>query len=293
MLKSMTGYGRCLIQEPGWTATWEIKSVNNRHLDLKWKIPHSLSGLQSGWEKELRNTAKRGRVDIFLTLKITAPELQSLTLDTGMAGNMLTGLEQLAASRGETFTPDYNRFLAIPSLWKELSDKPDPALAHSLQQGLADAMADWDGSRSREGNGLGTDLAQRLALMTGMLEEIRSLAPGTVEERFQTIQDRVAQLLERFQVEVDQERMLQELAVLADKLDVSEEITRLAIHLRELAKHLEKGGAVGRKLDFVLQECFREINTCGNKIQNIEVGKIVVAFKAELEKCREQVQNIE
>jgi uncharacterized protein (TIGR00255 family) len=289
----MTGYGRCLIQEPGWTATWEIKSVNNRHLDLKWKIPHSLSGQQSGWEKELRRTARRGRVDIFLTLKITAPELQSMSLDTGLADTMLAGLEQLAASRGETFVPDYNRFLAIPSLWKELSGDPDPALVESLQQGLAEALADWDGSRTREGDGLGTDLSQRLARMNDMLEEIRTMAPGTVEERFQVIQDRVAQLLERFQIEADQERMLQELAVLADKLDVSEEITRLAIHLKELDKHLARGGAVGRKLDFVLQECFREINTCGNKIQNIEVGRIVVAFKAELEKCREQVQNIE
>ena len=158
MLKSMTGYGRCLIQEPGWTATWELKSVNNRHLDMKWKIPHSLSSLQSGWEKELRKIARRGRVDIFLTLKITAPELQSLTLDTGLAGTMLAGLEKLAASRGESFTPDYNRLLAIPTLWKELSDEPDPTLVDSLRQGLTSALSDWDGSRTREGDGLGNGL---------------------------------------------------------------------------------------------------------------------------------------
>ena len=293
MLKSMTGYGRCLIQEPGWTATWEIKSVNNRHLDLKWKIPHFLGSQQAEWEKELRKTAKRGRVDLFLTLKITAPELQSLSLDTGLADTMLAGLEKLAQSRGDSFTPDYNRLLAIPTLWKELSDEPDPALLDSLRQGLGRALADWDGSRTREGDGLGEDLSTRLNRMHDMLEQIRTLAPDTVEERFQTVQDRVDQLLERFQIEVDKERMLQELAILADKLDVSEEITRLTIHLKELAKPLAKGGAAGRKLDFVLQECFREINTCGNKIQNIDVGKIVVGFKAELEKCREQVQNIE
>ena len=284
MPKSMTGYGRTSAQEEGWTLSWEIRSLNNRHLDLKWKIPPTLYAHQKEWENEVRGVANRGGVELFLGLKIHNPELQSLTLDRTMAASMLQELELLASSTGIAYSPDLSRLLNIPSLWKDSGSIDNPQLVASLTEALQRALKDWDESRTREGLALEEDLRVRFARLTELVEEIRVLAAQTAPERFALLQERVGKLLADSGVQVDPDRMLQELAVISDRIDVSEELTRLEIHLKGIDGYFNQTEPVGRKLDFMVQECFREINTCGNKSQNTNISQLVVAFKSDLEK---------
>ena len=169
----------------------------------------------------------------------------------------------------------------------------DEALLLSLEKGFTLALEDWNESRETEGKALGNDLTTRLLRMEGWIEKIRERAPQIKEERFNTVQDRLAELLERVDQELDESRFLQEIAIMADRLDVSEELTRLAAHSDRVRELLAQGADAGRKLDFTLQECFREVTTCGNKVQDLQVSRLIVDLKNELEKCREQVQNIE
>lgn len=293
MPKSMTGYGRASAQEEGWSLSWEIRSLNNRHLDLKWKIPPTLYAHQKEWENQVRAVASRGGVELFLGLKIQSPELQSLSLDRTMAASMLRELDLLASSAGIAHSPDLNRLLNIPSLWRDSGAIDNPQLIASLTETLRKALADWDQARTREGLALEEDLRQRFARLAELVEEIRALAAQTAPERLALLQERVGKLLADSGVQVDPDRMLQELAAISDRIDVSEELTRLEIHLKGIDGYFRQTEPVGRKLDFMVQECFREINTCGNKSQNTAISQLVVTFKAELEKCREQIQNLE
>lgn len=293
MLKSMTGFGRAWLQEENWTITWEIRSLNSRHLDLKWKIPPTLYAQQKIWEKEIRAVAGRGGVELFLGLKITNANLQSVSLDTTMAKAMLQELSCLATSFKTTFEPDLNRLLAIPALWRDMGSIDNKELISSLTKTLCLALADWDATRVREGNLLAEDLRVRFAYLKDLIEQIRILANQTASERLELLRERMAKLLAETEVQLEAERITQELAIIADRIDISEELTRLDIHLQSIDRYFHQSEPVGRKLDFMVQECFREINTCGNKCQNIQIGQLVVDFKAELEKCREQIQNLE
>ena len=292
MLHSMTGFGRCFLEDDILTQTWEIRSVNNRFLDIKWRLPLFVRPLESRLERIVKKHASRGRVEITLNAQFTAmPSAPQFNASQAMA--MLDTVAALAASRNHAFTPDYNRLLAMTSLWQEDSDEMDDGCITSLEQGLASALADWNDSRQVEAKALGKDILTRLLRMEEWLSRIEESAPDIKKERFETVRDRVQELLEQYGQALDESRFLQEIALMADKLDVSEEITRLATHLERLRELIASGEDAGRRLDFTMQETFREINTCGNKIQNAQISRLVVDFKNELEKCREQVQNLE
>lgn len=293
MAKSMTGYGRATSQEESWAITWEIRSLNSRHLDLKWKIPPTLYAQQKSWEDEVKQVASRGGVELFLRLNITDPILQNIHLDTTQASAMFHELHTLAQNLDISFAPDLNRLMAISALWKDTGSIDNVQLVQSLAQTLQHALADWDSSRIQEGQALEGDLRTRFANLGELVEKIKDIAATTAAERFSLLQERVNKLVGETGIQIDEERMLQELAIISDRIDVSEELTRLYIHLESIDNHFQQTGPVGRKLDFMVQECFREINTCGNKSQNSAISQLVVDFKAELEKCREQIQNLE
>jgi uncharacterized protein (TIGR00255 family) len=289
----MTGFGRCETNEDAWTHVWEIKSVNGRFLDVKWRMPGFLRSLENGWERIVRTYASRGRVDVSLNLEVLDAGVLGVSFNETMAQAMFQAMEKLAESRGEIFNPDYNRVLGMPSLWRDNGSEPDPGLAESLNKGLEAALADWVNSRSREGEALVADLTTRLATLRELADKVRVRVPDILEAKKASLRQRITDMLESANAEFSEDRMLQEVAYLTDKLDVSEELTRLNAHLERLAEVLADTDEVGKKLDFLVQETFREINTCGNKAQDTEVSRLVVDFKAELERCREQVQNIE
>ncbi len=293
MLKSMTGFGRSLLEDTDITQQWEIRSVNGRYLDMRWHVPVPLRCVQARLEKLVRQYAQRGRVDVHVLLQYGETAPHATYFDARQASFMLESLRLLAQEKQETFSADYNALLRISSLWGEQSHLMDESVVTRLEEGLMLALEDWNESRAAEGQGLALDIRSRILRMEEWVESIQARVPDIKEERMNTLRERLSELLKQQGLELDEGRFLQEVVVLADKLDVSEELTRLHYHLQRLNELLQVGKDVGRRLDFTLQECFREINTCGNKIPDVHLSRIVVDFKNELEKCREQVQNLE
>lgn len=293
MLRSMTGFGRCLVENAQITQQWEVKSVNSRHLDLKWRLPVAVRSLEPRLEKVVRRFASRGRVDVSLILQYAAGLAPAQRFDATQASAMLESLQELAAARNQAFAPDYNSLLQISSLWGDNGEELDESMTTSLEEGLSLALEDWNEARAAEGRSLATDMHSRILRMEEWTGLIAERAPAIKEERANTLRERLGEALAQYGQELDEGRFLQEVLILADRLDVSEELTRLNTHLERLRNLLQSGGDAGRRLDFTLQECFREINTCGNKLPDVQLSRLVVDFKNELEKCREQVQNLE
>ncbi|MGM0423459.1 MAG: YicC/YloC family endoribonuclease [Thermodesulfobacteriota bacterium] len=293
MHKSMTGYGSCQIQDPDCAQSWEIKSVNSKYLSLRWRTPDFLQSQEPIWEQKVRQVAARGRLEIGLELQLLQKDLVPVQLDQARAGAMLARLRELASEQEAVFAPDLNRLLNIPALWQEQGAGLGQELEQRLLQGLEQALLDWDESRQKEGRVLARDLLQRMQRLQGWLQELMESTQDLAQDKLQLLRQRLEQAAEQAGFALEEQRLTQELALLADKVDVSEELTRLQSHLQFLQEMLESDSGGGRKLDFMLQECFREINTCGNKAQDSRVSRLAVEFKNELEKCREQVQNLE
>ncbi len=293
MLKSMTGFGRYCLEEAGLVQTWEIRSVNNRFLDIKWRLPGLARGMEENLAKVVRRYTARGRLDITLSLKITRADLCAVNFNSVQAAAMLEKLGEFAEDLDISFEPDLNRFLSLPFLWEDSSSENYEELLQIMSQGLDLALTDWNESRAREGKALERDITERILRMQEWVEHIKEQAPTLKEERFNSLRDRLEDVLARHGLELEDSRFFQEITILSDKMDISEELTRLASHLDLLTELTGQGADVGRRLDFAIQECFREITTCGNKVQDAQVQRLVVDFKNELEKCREQVQNLE
>lgn len=287
----MTGFGRFQKDDGDVVQTWEIRSVNSRFLDLKWKLPPQARNMEARFEKIVRRFASRGRVELALNLQL--PSAGRSAFDVGQASAMLEALKAFAASRGDIFEVDYMTLMHVSPLWTSGVEEDGDALFGELASGLEAALADWNESRETEALALARDLEDRFGRMAGWVAAIEERAPGIKAARFEQVRERLSDMLDSLNSELDDSRFLQEMVIMADKLDVTEELTRLHSHLMRLASLMESGEDAGRKLDFTLQESFREINTCGNKIQDPQVSRIVVDCKNELEKCREQVQNLE
>ena len=293
MLKSMTGFGRALLEDSGISQAWEIRSVNSRNLDIKWRLPYRVRSLEPIWEKLVRQQSFRGRLEISLDLSISRADVPPVRLNRTLAEEMLAEISEFAESINEDFSPDLNRLISISSIWEDQTLEPGDEIAELLEQGLISALDDWNDSRIREAKALEMDITSRILRMQERVNNIEARAPEIKQDRFDQLRERIDQVLENHRMELEEGRFLQEIAILADKLDVSEELTRLNAHLELLRDLLEEGADAGRRLDFTIQECFREITTCGNKIQDAQIQHLVVDFKNELEKCREQVQNLE
>ncbi|MDR0827045.1 MAG: YicC family protein [Desulfovibrio sp.] len=293
MLRSMTGFGRCFLEDTRQTQVWEVRSVNGRHLDIRFKLPSRVRAFEPVLEKSVKAQALRGRLDISLFLQIKQDGAHGLYFNEELADAMLLSLSEYAGARGDVFNADYSRLLNIPLLWEENTVDADDEVMQGLLQGLEEALEDWNESRAVEGKALEKDLRSRILHMEEWLRNIRDRAPFIKEERAAQLHERLSEALDRQGLDLDEGRFLQEVTLLADKVDVSEELTRLAAHLERLRELMSLDKDAGRKLDFTLQECFREVTTCGNKIQDVQVSRLVVDLKNELEKCREQVQNVE
>ncbi|MDK2957025.1 MAG: hypothetical protein PWQ57_2521 [Desulfovibrionales bacterium] len=293
MAKSMTGYGRVRLEGGGWLQNWEIRSVNGRYLDVKWRLPQEVRPLEMELERQVRKVAGRGRLEITLDLTATDIVLEGHHLNKPMALAMLSAVEELAQERGHAFQPDYSKLLSTPALWKDPGEDVDEELSRLATEGLREALKAWDASREKEGESLLADLLGRLAELFKLQAAIEAELPRILEQKKTGLRERLDALMAEAGAEFDEQRLLQEVAVLTDRLDVSEEMSRLGAHLERIKELFSSKGEAGKRLDFLLQECFREINTCGNKAQDAEISRLVVEFKAELEKCREQAQNME
>lgn len=292
MIKSMTGFGRCEVAENNRKFTVEMKAVNHRYLDVNIKMPKSLNFFETAIRSELKNYIARGKVDVFITYEDLSENTSTVRYNKELAEEYLTYLRQMAADFGldddirvstlskypEVFTME-EAGVDEEELWKELKKAVDGAAKMFVE------------SRITEGEHLKDDLLEKLDGMLKLVDFIAERSPQIVTEYRRRLEEKVKELLG--DNTVDESRLLTEVTIFADKVCVDEEIVRLRSHIETTKNALLEGGSIGRKLDFIAQEMNREANTTLSKANDLEISNCAIELKTEIEKVREQIQNIE
>lgn len=292
MVKSMTGYGRAEETIRGCTITVELRSVNNRYLDCNIRLPRLYLFAEDGIKSRVQNAISRGKVDVFVTLDYAGKEEVKVTVNRPVADGYYGALKQLAQSYQLSEDISVSLLSRFPDvLLAEKAEEDTEQRAQDIYSVLDRALADFDEMRTKEGSRLRDDILSRAAAIEDMVTFVEERSPQTVSEYRAKLEARMQEVLQNTQI--DESRLLTEAAIFADKVAVAEETVRLRSHIAQLREMLSKGGATGRKLDFLIQEFNREANTIGSKCSDIQIARQVVDIKAEIEKIREQVQNIE
>ena len=292
MVKSMTGYGRAEDTLNGCTITVELRSVNNRYLDCNVRMPRLYLFAEETIKSRVQNTISRGKVDVFVTLDSTGGEQVQVSVNQPLADGYYAALTQLAERYGLSKDISVSLLSRFPDvLLAEKAEEDVEQRAQDICSVLDRALADFDQMRTREGERLEADVLSRAARIEELVGKVEERSPQTVAEYRAKLEARMNEVLSNTQL--DPARILTEAAIFADKVAVDEETVRLRSHIGQLRHMLEQGGATGRKLDFLIQEFNREANTIGSKCSDIDIARHVVDIKAEIEKIREQVQNIE
>ena len=277
MLKSMTGYGRREAVTEGKKILVEIKSVNHRYSDYNIKVQRHLGFLEDKIRKYVSSSITRGKVDIYLNVENYETADKQITLNKEIAKNYIDVLYQLRDEFG----------LKDDITVSNVASNPDIFSTERVDGALSDFIA----MREREGERIQKDLCERIDYMRTLVKEVDERSPQTVKEYSDKLYEKIKEVLDG--KEIDEARILTEVAIYADKVAVNEETVRLGSHFEEFDTIINSGSPAGRKLDFLIQEINREVNTIGSKASDIEIAKTVVTLKGEIEKLREQIQNIE
>jgi uncharacterized protein (TIGR00255 family) len=292
LLRSMTGFGRGEVEQKGVRVTAELRSLNSRFLEITPKLPKFLASLEGDVKRQIQEKISRGRVLVNLTWDEAGGLTESLKLDEDTADhyyNLLMALKEKYNLAGEI---DLATFAALPDLLKHEVDEWEPEVALPLvREAVAVALEELMEMKTREGETIGKDLRERIDETVSYLEGVKLRARRRVEELRNKLRQRLAEITEMG--ECSEALLAQEVVLFAEKSDCTEECVRYRVHCENFNRYLTEGGVVGRKLNFLLQEMAREANTMAVKAADAEVSGIVVLIKEELEKIREQVQNIE
>ena len=293
---SMTGYGRGTASLEGRELTIELKSVNNRFLDIGMKLPRQLSFLEDGLRKLLNDNLSRGHVDVFVNYRNLRSDSKTVRVDEALLRAYLASARESAKALDLVDDLTLSKALTLPDVTTILpADEDQQALTELATTAMTEAIEGLKAMRLKEGERLKLDLNARMDTMTGYAAAIEKRAPAVAEEYRTKLTARVEELLGETlgETEVDRARLATEVAIFADRAAIDEEIVRLNTHLIHFRELLEADEPVGRKMDFLVQEMNRECNTVGSKANDAELTSIVLLSKAEIEKLREQIQNIE
>lgn len=292
MIKSMTGYGRAVERVNGREFTVEIRSVNNRYLDCTVKLPRAISFAEDAVKQRVKTVVARGKVDVYITMASEAQEDVKISLNRPVLEGYLAAMRQVAQEYGVRDDISVTALTKMPEvLLVEKPELDETQLQNDLLSVVDKALSAYDAMRLREGAALEADLRSRAAIIEDLVGQVEKASPQTVNDYRTRLENKLREVLEN--TAIDESRILTEAAIFADKVAVDEETVRLRSHLRQMDQMLSGNGGVGRKLDFLLQEMNREANTTGSKCTDVGIARIVVDIKAELEKIREQTQNIE
>ena len=292
MVKSMTGYGRAVETVNGREFTVEIRSVNNRYLDCTVKLPRSFSFAEEAVKAAVKASVSRGKVDVYISVRSETEADVQVTLNKPVLEGYLAAMHQMVAEYGVKDDISVSVLSRMNDVF--VVDKPkadEDQLKADLLSVVDKALAAYDQMRITEGLALENDLRSRAATILALVAQVEEQNPKTVSDYRKRLEEKMREVLES--KSIDESRILTEAAIFADKVAVDEETVRLRSHLEQMDEMLSGNGGIGRKLDFLLQEMNREANTTGSKCSDVKVARIVVDIKAELEKIREQTQNIE
>ena len=292
MIKSMTGYGRAVETVNGREFTVELRSVNNRYLDCSVRLPRMLSFAEDAVKQAVKGSISRGKVDVFITVRSEAGDEVQVTLNKAVLQSYLTAMHQMVDEFGVQDDISVSAVSRLPEVF--VIEKPqvdEDQLMADLMSVVTKALEGYDAMRRTEGEALDRDLRSRGQTILELVSQVEAGNSKTVSDYRLRLEAKIKEVLAN--TAIDESRILTEAAIFADKVAVDEETVRLRSHLKQMNNMLTTGGAVGRKLDFLLQEMNREANTIGSKCTDVNLARIVVDIKAELEKIREQTQNIE
>ena len=291
MIKSMTGYGKANISKNLREYQVEVKSVNHRYLDVSVKMPRSLSYLEEEIKKAVSAKVTRGKVDVFITFNNNSLEGREIKINTEIARMYIKELRDLAESEGIVADIPVTEISKLPDVLTIQNNQDDETIKNELLEVTNKAIENLVGMRQVEGEKIAQDLLARIQEIEEKVKKISSLSTGLIDEYVVKLNTRIKELLQ--DQEIDEARLAQEVVIYADKCSIEEEVTRLNSHIYQFRELLNTNEAVGKKLDFMIQEMNRETNTIGSKANNLEITNEVINMKTQLENIREQVQNIE
>lgn len=292
MIRSMTGYGGAKGEIENIIVSAELKSVNNRHLDTSVRLPKSCLFAEESVRAAVKNSISRGKVDVFISVDTSHADEVTIAVNEPLAAAYVKAARAVAEQYGIENDVTALSLLRMPEVIStERADSDKDAVSRAISGILAQALAQFDEMREREGGKLCADILAKLDTIEKFVGVVEKRSPETVTEYREKLLSRMTEVLG--EAGVDESRILQEAAVYADKVAVDEETVRLRSHIAQFRDMLNGGSPVGRQLDFLVQEMNREINTTGSKCVDSEIARTVIAMKAELEKIREQIQNIE
>ncbi len=292
MILSMTGYGTGSAQKEGASVSVEIKTVNHRFLDLHLRISLEYQFLEGEVQQQIRGALDRGRVDVNITVQNTAPS--GFEFNTSLLKGYLEAAEKLRQEFHFQEALDLKTVLGLPGILQAkdtVQEQGSALIAELLHDGLKQALEGVLRMRKQEGEALRADMRRNLAVIEESTGRIRDLSSNAAGEHLRKLRDRIEQLIP--QTGIDPQRLAQEAALIADKCDISEEVARLKSHIEQFYFLMDAREKAGKKLDFLLQELQREANTILSKSGNLEVSRLAIAIKTDIEKLREQVQNVE
>ena len=292
MLCSMTGYGRAQQILNGRDITIELRSVNNRYLDLSIKLPRLYTFAEEAVRTRLQGRLNRGKVDVYVTIRDAGAEKSQISLNRSVLEGYLTAMQEMVRDysvQDDISAAALSRFSDVFTV--EKAEEDEQQVKTDLLAVLDQALDAFVAMRQREGAALEKDLKAKCDTALELVDQVAQRSPATVAEYRSKLYDKMQEVLQS--ATIDESRILTEAAIYADKVAVDEEITRLKSHVDQMRSMLSTGGSVGRKLDFLMQEMNREANTIGSKGNDVTIARIVVDLKAELEKMREQIQNLE
>ena len=292
LIKSMTGYGRAVETVNGREFTVELRSGNNRYLDCTVKLPRMVSFAEDAVKQAVKASVSRGKVDVFISIKSEDGADTRISLNTGVVQGYLAAMVQMVSQFGAQDDISVSTLSRLPEVFTvEKPEVDEQQLQADLLSVVNKALESYDAMRAREGAALDADLRKRGDTIRELVSQVEAGNAQTVIDYRTRLENKLREVLAN--TAIDESRILTEAAIFADKVAVDEETVRLRSHLDQMDAMLTAGGAVGRKLDFLLQEMTREANTTGSKCTDVRLARIVVDIKAELEKIREQTQNIE
>lgn len=292
MIRSMTGYGRAVQTIDGREITVELRSVNNRYLDCTVKLPRMFSFAEDSVKNCVKAAVSRGKVDVYIGVNAAQTADVQVAVNRPVLESYLAALRQIESEYGVRDDVTVMSLARLPDVFSvEKTEEDEQKLTQDILSVAEEAISRYNAMRETEGAVLEADLRGRAATILERVALVEARSPVTVAEYRERLRQKMQEVLQN--TAIDEGRILQEAAIYADRIAVDEETVRLRSHLAQLGDMLTKGGAIGRKLDFLLQELNRETNTIGSKCNDLELSNIVVDMKAELEKIREQTQNIE
>ena len=287
MIYSMTAFARLEVKKDWGDAVWEIRSVNQRYLENFFRLPEQFRGLENTLREKLRQNLTRGKIECSLRIEIKKQTNSELNLNKELANQVIQSLQWIKAQagEGEINLTDVLRYPGVV----EAQEQDLDAISQDLLTAFDDLLTDFIAMRGREGEKLNDIIQQRLDAITVEADKVRSQMPAVLQWQ----RERLLQRFEDAQINLDPQRVEQEMILLAQRVDVAEELDRLQMHVKETTNILKKGGAVGRKLDFMMQELNRESNTLASKSINADITASAVELKVLIEQMREQIQNLE